>query len=52
MECEDANGVEVYAMLVGCRELRKFDVTNEIIQGDYFLAIQWGLGYLGKAYYP
>ena len=33
--------LEVYALLVGCRELWKLGGYKEIIEGDSFSAIQW-----------
>lgn len=44
MECEDANGVEVFAMRMGCREWHKLEAMSAIVEGDSFVAIQWGLG--------
>lgn len=38
----DANGAKVYAIRRGCRELRKIDSMNAIIEGDSFLSIQRG----------
>lgn len=40
--CNDANEAEVYTMLMGCREFSKIEATYAIIEGDSFLAIQWG----------
>lgn len=42
MKCDDAKGAEVYAMLIGCRELDKLEATNAMVQGDSFPTIQWG----------
>lgn len=44
INCVDSNGVDIFAMLMGCRELRKLEGHNAIIEGDPFSAIQWGLG--------
>lgn len=30
-------------MLTGCRELRKLEATNAMVECDSFSAIQWGL---------
>ena len=49
MEASNANEVEVFSMLVDCRELLKLDGYFSIIEGDSFSAIQWGLG---KTMYP
>lgn len=40
----DADGVEVYAMLMGCREIRQLEASNAIVEGDPFSSIQWGSG--------
>ena len=32
------------AFLIGCRELSRLDGYKALIEGDSFLAIQWGLG--------
>ena len=45
----NANAAEVYAMLIGCHELLRLGSSNAIIEGDSYLAIQWGPG---KASYP
>lgn len=42
IDCQNANKAEFFAMLMGCCELRKFEASNAIIEGDYFSAIQWG----------
>lgn len=42
VECDDANGAEVFAMIMGCRELRKMEAINAIVEGDSFSAIQRG----------
>lgn len=44
VDCINANKAEVYAMFMGCRELWKIVARNAIIEGDSFLAIQWGSG--------
>lgn len=44
IECVDANGAEVFAMLLGYRELHKLEATNAIVEVDSFSAIQWGSG--------
>ena len=49
MEASNANEAEVFAMLVGCRELLKLDDYFSLIEGDSFSAIQWGSG---KTMYP
>lgn len=43
-DCDDANRAEVYAMLIGCHELRKLEATNAMVEGDSFSPIQCGLG--------
>lgn len=40
MNCVDFNGAEMYALLVGCRELRHLGGFHAIIEGDSFSAIQ------------
>ena len=45
----DANEAEVYALLLGCRELAKLGGSYPIIEGDSFSTIQWASG---KASYP
>lgn len=40
----DSNGAEVYALLVGCCELRMLGGYNTIFGGGSFSAIQWCLG--------
>lgn len=35
-------GSEMFALLVGCRELRQLGGYKAIIDGDYFSPIQWG----------
>lgn len=42
IDCQNANKAEFFAMLMGCCEVRKFEASNAIIEGDYFSAIQWG----------
>lgn len=49
IEVYESNEVEVYAMLVGRRNLRTFGSYNAIIEGDSFFAIKLGAG---KASYP
>lgn len=44
MDCIDVKGGEVFAMLMGCHELRKIEARADVVGGDSFLAIQWGLG--------
>lgn len=39
--CVDASGAEVFAMLMGCRELRKIVARDTVVESDFFLAIQW-----------
>ena len=39
MYCLDANEAEVYALLVGCHELRSLGDLKAIIEGDSFSAI-------------
>ena len=39
-----ANKAEVFALLIECRELLKLGCYNYILEGDFFSAIQWGLG--------
>ena len=45
----DANEVEVYALLIRCRELEKIGGSYPIMEGDSFSTIQWAFG---KAIYP
>ena len=45
----DANEAEVYALLLGCRELEKLGGAYLIIEGDSFSTIQWASS---KASYP
>lgn len=52
MSCIDSNGAEVYAMLMGCRELRNLGGHDAIIKGDSFCAIQWGSPVRGQAKCP
>lgn len=41
VQCDDANGVEVYVLLMGCRELCRFEATTSVIvEGDSFSVIQ------------
>ena len=42
MDTSDANEVEMYALLIGCRELLKLGGLAAIVDGDSFSAIQWG----------
>ena len=41
---KDANEAEVFALLIGYRELSRLDGYKAIIEGDSFPVIQWGLG--------
>ena len=41
-----ANEAEVYALLIGCHELLTLESINVVIEGDSYLAIQWGSGKL------
>ena len=45
----DANKAEVYALLIGCRELERIGGSQPIIEGDSLSAIQWASR---KANYP
>lgn len=47
--CQDPNEAEVYAMLMGCHGLTKFDGCKARIEGDSYSSIQWGSG---KLKYP
>ena len=47
--CLDANEAKVYALLVGCHELRSLGGCKTIIEGDSFSSIQWGSG---KIFHP
>lgn len=49
LESSDANEIGVFALLVGCRELRTMGGYNFILEGNSFSAIQWGSG---KSSYP
>lgn len=40
----ESNEAAVFAMLVGCRELRRLGGQNAIVEGDSFTAIKWGSG--------
>ena len=44
VNCVDSNRAEMYALLVGCRELRQLGGFMQIIEGDSFSTIQWGFG--------
>lgn len=44
VDVSDANGAEVYALLMGCRELSGLGDYNALIEGDCILAMQWGTG--------
>lgn len=39
-----ANEVEVYALLIGCREFFSSESINVVIEGGSYSAIQWGSG--------
>lgn len=39
VQCDDASGAEVYAKLMGWWELRKYEASSVIVEGDYFSAI-------------
>ena len=39
-----ANDAEVYALLIGCRELLTLESINAVIERDSYSAIQWGSG--------
>ena len=43
-DAKDANEAEVFALLIGCRELSRLDGYKAIIEGDSVSVIQWGLG--------
>ena len=43
-DASDVNEAELVALLICCRELLKLGGFNAIIEGDSFLAIQWGSG--------
>lgn len=49
VDVSESNEIEVFAMLVGCRELRRLGGHNAIIEVDSFSAIQCGSG---NACYP
>ena len=42
MDSLNANEAEVFALLIGYRELLRFGGYNAILEGDSFSAIQWG----------
>lgn len=42
-ESLDANEVEAFALLVGCRELGRMGGYNAILERDSFSVIQWGI---------
>ena len=44
MDSLNANEAEVYALLIGCLGLLTLESINAIIEGDSYLAIQWGSG--------
>ena len=41
MDASDANEAEMYALLIGCRELLKLGGLAAIIEGDSFSVIKW-----------
>ena len=49
VDCSDANKAELFALLIGCRELLRIGGLNPILEGDSFSSIQWGSG---KATHP
>lgn len=44
VDLSNSNEAEVFALLVGCREFRRLDGYNALIEGDSFYAIQWSSG--------
>ena len=50
MDCLDANEVQVFALLIGCRQLLQLGVCNPILEGDFFFQLFSGV--LGKASHP
>lgn len=42
VDCIDANGAEVFDMLMGYRELRKIEGHHAMIEGDFFHSGVWG----------
>lgn len=44
MASSDANETEVFALLIGCRELLRMGTFNPILDGDSLCATQWGSG--------
>ena len=42
LEAQDADEVEVFALLVGCHKLCQMGCFNAVLEGYHFLAIQWG----------
>lgn len=49
VDVSNSNKAEVFALLVGCGELRRLGGHNALIEGGSFSAIQWGSG---NANYP
>lgn len=43
MKCSNAIEAEVFALLISCRELHRMNGLNDIIEGDSFSVIQWGV---------
>ena len=44
MDLIDANEAELFALLIGCRELRKMGCVTVILEGNSFSVIQWCSG--------
>ena len=44
MDSIDANEAELFALLIGCRELRRMGCVIVIFEGDSFSVIQWCSG--------
>ena len=44
MDSSDANEAELFALLIGCRELRRIGGLNPIFEDDSFSSVQWGSG--------
>lgn len=42
VEASNANEAQMFAMLVGCRELLNLSAHSVVIEGDSFSVIQWG----------
>lgn len=40
VECDDANGAVVFAMLMGCHGLHQVEVISAIVEGNSFSSIQ------------